>query len=121
MGPNGNDVKPKSNALEVTFSILNRWNDTVFAVRYFLPNCAGGERRYAARGEPSGGGGYTGPIHPVIYGPVRRSLALLSMGEATALFPRQWLQWGLERRSDDVRAVELVQFLGYGHERVGRA
>ena len=106
----------------MTFSVLNRWNDAVLAVRYFLPNCAGGERRYAARGEPSGGGGYTGPIHPVIYGPVRRSLALLSMGEATALvLLGSGCNWGLERRSDDVRAGELVQFLGYGHERVGRA
>ena len=60
-------------------------------------------------GEPSGGGGYTGPIHPVIYGPVRRSLALLSMGEATALvLLGSGFDWGLERRSDDVLAVELA-------------
>ena len=45
------------------------------------------------------------------------------MGEATALvlLLGSGFNCGLERRSDDVRAVELVQFLGYGHERVGRA
>ena len=59
---------------------------------------------------------------PAACGPVRRSLALLSMGEATALvLLGSGFNWGLERRSDDLRAVELVQFLGYGHERVGRA
>ena len=58
-------------------------------------------------GEPSWGGGYTPPIRPVI--PVRRSLALLSMGEATTLLLLgSGFDRGLERRSDDVLAVELT-------------
>ena len=60
-------------------------------------------------GEPSWGGGYTGPMLPTACGPVRRSLSLLSMGEATALLLLgSGFDWGLERRSDDVLAVELA-------------
>ena len=60
-------------------------------------------------GEPLGTGGHTPPIRPVIYGPVRRSLAFLSMGEATTLvLLGSGFDRGLERRSDDVLAVELT-------------
>ena len=56
-----------------------------------------------------GTGGYTPHIRPVMYGPVRRSVALLSMGEATTLvLLGSGFDRGLERRSGDVLAVELA-------------